>query len=431
MFLQAILYSLRYIIIFLFTIVCTFNYALSADKIPLVFYFPVAASGSITKIIENMTSQFMKEHPHIVVKPVYTGSYKDTLIKSLTALRGSEPPQLAVLLSTDLFSLLDENLIVSFNEFSCGPELGSEFFPAFMENSQNDGKVWGIPFQRSTIVLFWNKEAFLEAGLDPDIPPRTWEELVEFSKKLVKRDHAGNVTQWGVSIPTAGFAYWMFQALCIENGLELMNKEGTKTFFNDPKAIEALQFLVDLSRKYKVMPEGAVNWSVLPKDFIEGKTAMIWTTTGNFTNIRSNASFDLGVAILPKHVRYGSPTGGGNFYIFKRSTPEQRKAAFEFVQWMTSKEQTVQWSIDTGYVAVRPDAWRTDTMKTYVEKYPYSSAAYEQLKYAVAELSTHDNQRVTKALEDAIQAAVNGTKTPKAALDDAQKVAQYILRRYQ
>ena len=250
-------------------------------------------------------------------------------------------------------------------------------------------------------------------------------------KKLTKKDESGKVTQWGVAIPSTGYAYWMLQALAITNGVELMNDAGNKVFFDNPKNIEALQFLTDLAYKYEVSPKGTIDWSTTPRDFFERKTAIMWTTTGNLTNVRTNAKFPFGVGMLPANTRLGSPTGGGNFYIFKNSTPEERKAAVKFVQWMTTAERAAQWGIDTGYVAVRPDAWKTERMETYVKGFPYAAVARDQLAHAVPELSTHENQRVTKALDDAIQASVNGSKKPDAALKDAQREADRILRRYQ
>ena len=98
---------------------------------------------------------------------------------------------------------------------------------------------------------------------------------------------------------------------------------------------------------------------------------------------------------------------------------------------MTSPERAADWGIATGYVAVRPDAWDTPTMKKYVEDFPAAAVARDQLKYAVAELSTHDNQRVTKALNDGLQAALTGTKTPQQAMADAQQEAARILKPYQ
>ena len=71
------------------------------------------------------------------------------------------------------------------------------FYPAFMANGQIDGKTWGIPFQRSTIVLYWNKDAFKDAGLDPEKAPATWDEMVAFGKKLTKRDASGATSRNG------------------------------------------------------------------------------------------------------------------------------------------------------------------------------------------------------------------------------------------
>ena len=134
--------------------------------------------------------------------------------------------------------------------------------------------------------------------------------------------------------------------------------------------IEALQYWVDLVKKYKVHPEGIVEWGTTPKDFFERKVAMMWTTTGNLTNVKNNAKFDFGVAMLPAGKQRGSPTGGGNFYIFKKSTPAQREAAFKFIKWVTTPQRAAQWGIDTGYVAVRADAWETPVMKQYVAGFP-------------------------------------------------------------
>ena len=319
------------------------------------FYYPVAVGGPVTKTIDQMAADFGKENPDIKVNPVYSGTYQESIVKALTATKSGKPPQLAVLLSTDMFSLIDEDAIVPIDDIAKSADDRKwldGFYKSFMMNSQTGGKTWGIPFQRSTIVLYWNKEAFKEAGLDPDKRPANWDQMVEFAKKLTKRDAGGNVTQWGVKIPSSGFPYWLFQGLTTPNGVELMNDAGTETYFDKPEVIEALQYWVDLSAKHKVMPAGVIEWGTTPKDFFEKKAAMIWTTTGNLTNIRTNAGFPFGVAMLPAKKRRGSPTGGGNFYIFAKTTPAEQQAALKFAKWATAPQRAAQWSIATGYVAV-------------------------------------------------------------------------------
>ena len=97
---------------------------------------------------------------------------------------------------------------------------------------------------------------------------------------------------------------------------------------------------------------------------------------------------------------------------------------------MTTPERAAEWSIATGYVAVSPAAWDTPALKKYVADFAAPTVARDQLRHAVAELSTHENQRVTKALNDGLQAALTGAKTPEAALRDAQREAERILRPY-
>ncbi|MFB9353182.1 ABC transporter substrate-binding protein [Sneathiella chinensis] len=405
----------------------------NAQAVDLQFFFPVAVGGKAADTIAELTNEYAAANPDVNIDAVYAGSYQDTITKTLTAVRGGTPPQLSVILAVDMFTLIEEDAIIAFDDVAATDEdkaLLKAFYPAFMENSQTGGKTYGIPYQRSTPVLYWNKDAFKEAGLDPNTPPKNWEEMVAFSKKLTKRDANGNVTQWGLRIPSSGFPYWLFQGLTTQNDVILANNDGNETNFDDPKVVEALQFMVDLSTKHKVMQPGIVEWGTTPKAFFEGQAAMMWTSTGNLTNVRDNAPFPFGVGMLPANKRYGAPTGGGNFYIFKDSTDEQKKASFDFIKWITAPEQAARWTIATGYVAPRPDAWETKLMKDYVADFPPALIARDQLEYAVAELSTYQNQRITSILNDALEAAITGKKDPAEALKEAQKKADRILKSY-
>ena len=399
----------------------------------LNMYYPVAVGGPITTTIDGMITEFEKANPDIKVKAVYAGNYDDTRVKALAALKANQPVQLSVLFSIDVFELIDQGVIVPFDEFATSADdkkwLAS-FYPALMENSKAKGKIWGIPFQRSTIVMYHNKEAFKEAGLDPDKPPATWNEMVAVSQKLTKKDASGNVTRWGLHIPSTGYAYWMFQALCMQNGEVLMNQDGNKTYFDKPAVIDALQFWRDLAVKHKVMPEGTIDWGTLRQKFLEGATAMMWHTTGNLTAVRDGAKFGFGVSMLPASKRPGSPTGGGNFYIFKKATPEERKASLKFIKFMTEPELTAQWSIATGYVATRSDAYETQTLKKYVSEFPAAAVARDQFKYSTAEFATHENARNKKFLDDAIQSVLTGGKSAKEALTAAQAQAERVLKSY-
>ncbi|TFZ07679.1 ABC transporter substrate-binding protein [Ramlibacter humi] len=408
------------------------NAALAQGTTEITFFYPVAVGGPITKTMDGLAADFMKANPGIKVTPVYSGTYQETIVKMLTAHKAGTPPTVAVLLSTDMFTLIDEDAIVPIDGFvktADDKAWLNGFYKAFMMNSQTGGKTWGVPFQRSTVVMFYNKDLFKEAGLDPNRPPENWADLKTAATKLTKKDASGKVTQWGVQIPSSGFPYWLFQTLTTTNDAILANDAGTQVKFDDPKVVEALQYWVDLG-KAGVHPPGVVEWGTTPKDFFEKKVAMMFTTTGNLTNVKNNAKFDFGVAMIPGNKRKGSPTGGGNFFISKKASPAQQEAAFKFAKWMTQPERAAEWSIDTGYVAVSPAAYGTDALRKYGRDFPAALVARDQLANSVAEFSTHDNQRVTKALNDGLQAALTGTKTPAQAMQDSQREADRLLRSY-
>ena len=403
--------------------------ATDEGPVELTMYYPIAVGGPLTEVIDGLVADFTAENPDVVVDAIYAGNYNDARIKALAALEAEEPAQLSVLFSIDLYDLIEQDAIIPFDEIVATAEERAwldSFYPALMENGRYDGMTWGIPFQRSTIVMYYNKDMFRAAGLDPETPPATWEELVTAGRALT--DPANN--EWGLMIPSTGYPYWMFGALSMQNGQVLMSPDGTETYFDDPAVVEALEFWRDLGQDHGIMPAGTIEWGTLRQQFLEGRTAMMWHSTGNLTAVRENAAFDFGVAMLPASVRRGSPTGGGNFYIFKDTTEAERRAAMRLIRFMTDPERSAEWSIRTGYMGISPDAYETDALSGYVEEFPAARVARDQLEFATAELSTFQTGRVRKLLDDAIQAALTGQMGPGEALEGAQAEADRLLRPY-
>lgn len=396
----------------------------------LTLYYPVAVGGALTEVVDDLVADFEAEHPDVSVDAIYAGNYDDTRVRAMSAIEAGDAPQLSVMFSIDLYELLEQNVIVAFDDLVQSDEERDwldSFYPALMENGRLDGKTYGIPFQRSTIVFYWNKEAFADAGLDPDTPPETWEEMAEMAAAV--REASGD-EQWGIMVPSTGYPYWMFQAFAFQNGHRLMSDDGTEVYFDDPAAVEALEYWVSLAEEHEAMPAGTIEWGTLRQNFIEESTAMMWHSTGNLTAVRDDADFDFGVAMLPMNTQRGSPTGGGNFYLFKDASEDERRAAMTFIRWMTAPERAAAWSMETGYMGVSPAAYETETLQDYVEAFPPAAVARDQLEYATAELSTYQGGRVRRALDNAVQAALTGQMSPAEALRQAQAEAEAALRRY-
>ena len=404
-----------------------------AEPLKLTMYFPVNVGGNVANLIDSMTAEFNAENPDIQVEAVYTGNYDDTVTAIQTAIQGGNAPDLFVSLTTQRFTMASTKMAMPLNDLIAADPEGQafvdDFIDGFMLDSYVDGQTYSIPFQRSTMVMFYNKDAFKEVGLDPEAPPANWTEMVEYAQKLT------NDKRYGVGIAlNSGSAQWAFTGFSLENctnGVGLMNPNGKEVYFNTPENIEALQLWLDLQNKYNCMAPGIVQWTDLPTQFLAGEVAMIYHTTGNLTNIKNNATFDFGVCFMPAGRQYGAPTGGGNFYITNGISEERQQAAWKYIKFMCETERAAQWSIDTGYVATRNSCYETELLKDYYASFPQALVAYEQLQYAQPELTTYSAAEMWRILNDNIQAAVTGEMTAAEALEAAQEQGDELLADYQ
>ena len=404
-----------------------------AEPLKLTMYFPVNVGGNVANLIDSMTAEFNAENPDIQVEAVYTGNYDDTVTAIQTAIQGGNAPDLFVSLATQRFTMASTKMAMPLDDLIAADPEGQafvdDFIDGFMLDSYVDGQTYSIPFQRSTMVMFYNKDAFKEVGLDPEAPPANWTEMVEYAQKLT------NDKRYGVGIAlNSGSAQWAFTGFSLENctnGVGLMNPNGKEVYFNTPENIEALQLWLDLQNKYNCMAPGIVQWTDRPTQFLAGEVAMIYHTTGNLTNIKNNATFDFGVCFMPAGRQYGAPTGGGNFYITNGISEERQQAAWKYIKFMCETERAAQWSIDTGYVATRNSCYETELLKDYYASFPQALVAYEQLQYAQPELTTYSAAEMWRILNDNIQAAVTGEMTAAEALEAAQEQGDELLADYQ
>ena len=155
---------------------------------------------------------------------------------------------------------------------------------------------------------------------------------------------------------SGGWNDWLFEAFAIQNGDLLMDYRNQNVRLNSPAALEALEFWVKLTQELKVAPPHST-WASTPTDFVAGRTAMLYHTTGVLTFIRTSAQFPYGVAFMPAKKSYGAAVGGGNLHISKNIPEENKQAAWRFIEFLTTPEMAARWSRDSGYVATRIDCY--------------------------------------------------------------------------
>ncbi|MFK5689394.1 ABC transporter substrate-binding protein [Ornithinimicrobium sp. LYQ92] len=402
--------------------------ASSDGSVELTMYYPVAVGGPLTDVVDDLIATCTEQHEGISVEAVYSGTYADTMTKAQTASRSDQGPDLAVLLTTDLYTLTDADLIVPLS--SLDDDLSwteDRFYPAYLASGEAEGELWSLPFQRSTIVQYHNKDVYEEAGLDPETPPTTWDELEEHAATI----QDSGAAEYGLEIPSTQFGNWMFQAMAIQSGVEdTAGVDGMVDYLDAPGSVEALEWWRSMAEE-GIMPSGTTEWASTPEDFLQGRTGIMWHTTGNLTNVRSNADFEFGVSILPANTQPGSPTGGGNLYVFDRGDDETKAAAYTIATCLTEPELAAEWSMESGYVATGPEAWETDTMAEYAEEFPQAAVARDQLEVAVGETTSHENGRVSQMINDTIAAVLTGQSEAQDALTQLQSDIDGVLEPYQ
>jgi len=403
---------------------------------PLVieFYYPTATDTPAAEIFERYAADFNAANPDVQVVPVYAGGYDDITAAARNSIENEavQGPDVAVLLAVDLFFFIDNGYIVPAADFVEDERYVADFFPAFLENSvDGEGTLWTVPFQRSTPILFYNRDLFREVGLDPDQPPRNRDELLAYAEQLTDLDE----DRYGLYVPSAGFPYWLFQSFAVAHGQNVVEASPSEVFYDAPEVVEALEYFVSLPEA-GVMAEGALSFFDADEAFIDEGAAMIYYTTGGLRDVIDRAEFEVGVGFLPSGpagedvTGYGAPTGGGNLYIFSNTTPEEQEAAWRWVQYLTSPEVQADWTVNTGYIAARQSAWETDTLLDLIADAPEFGVARDQLQYARKELTTHEGIEVRAVLNNALAAVIAGEAEPAAALSEAQAEADALLEPY-
>jgi sn-glycerol 3-phosphate transport system substrate-binding protein len=334
----------------------------------------------------------------------------------------------ALFTAADVWTGADEKILLpltSFIQNEGGNTFLSRYFEGFLDDCDVAGIYYAIPFQKSTPIFYYNKDMFREAGLDPNKPPVTWDELKSMSTALVRKER-GETKRWGVEIP---IDQWLLSCFILQNGGQINNPEGTVTYLNTPEAIGALEFLQSLVAD-GLMPARRL-FGDSSADFVAGTTAMMYNSTGSMAFVKGSATFDWGVAYLPSNKKRIVATGGGQLVIMAGIPEERQKAAWEFVKWMSAPEQAAYWSMKTGYVAINKSAFEVPDMKAYVEEFQFSLLARDQLQYAVGEPpSTHNARQISRFMTDAIEGVLAGRISASAALNNAQTEAQKTLQLY-
>ncbi len=350
----------------------------------------------------------------ITVEGVYQGGYSTTQEKLLTAYVAGDPPVLAQLEQALVGAFVDNDALVPLDSFIKADKTYNikDFNKDITQGATYNKKLYGLPINVSTPVLYINRDLFRKAGLDPDKYPTTWDEAYDIAKKI--SDLGPDI--YGMRIYNSG---WIIDSLFHQFGGSVFNKDNTKCLVNSSEIKKAMGFWKKMVDDGIAVYQGGKDGSTMDASGVVG---MVMRSTGSIAWFKDNVTFDWGVAPFTLGKTKAVSLGGGNIYIVKKTTPEEQFAAWEFLKYLTNTENQVYWSTNTGYMVSRKSAKESPEIQAILKADPRYNVTYDQLKDAFARPTVE----AWPEIEDLIQDAMTKIILEGASVDILDQTASDI-----
>ncbi len=364
--------------------------------------------------LEVIIDKFNASQDLITVEGVYQGGYATTQEKLLAAYVAGDPPVLSQLEQSLVGAFIANDALVPLESFIKDDKEFDlkDYNKDITQGATYDGKLYGLPINVSTPVLYLNRDLFRQAGLDPDKYPTTWDEAYDIAKKI--SDLGPDI--YGLRIYNSG---WIIDSLFHQFGGTLFNKDNTKSLVNSKEIKNAMAFWKKMVDDGIAVYQGGKDGSTMDASGVVG---MVMRSTGSIEWFKDNVTFDWGVAPFTLGKTKAVSLGGGNIYMLKKTSPEEQFAAWEFLQYLTNTENQIFWSTNTGYMVSRNSAKESDKIQAILKEDPRYSVTYDQLKNAFARPTVESWPEI----EDLIQEAMTRIILEGASVDILDQTASDI-----
>lgn len=393
-------------------------------------YWHVAAESFGGATVKELVADFNKTHPNIEVVEKYNPDMYKGLTQNLQAAMASGKNPDVVQMGYSFLNYAAENLKyidlnAAFKAAGDADFMQNNFLPNVLNLAQTeDGKQIGLPYSVSVPVLFYNPEIFTKAGLNPEQPPHTWDEVMADAKQI--KEKTGNMGFFMQEYADN----WTQQGLIESNGGQMLKKENGKTVagFDTPEAAQAYQMLADMvkdgSGLHATNEEGF-------QAYLSGKLGMVCTTIGKRANFEKSAKFNVKAAPFPAFAGKGVKVpAGGNFLMIFSKDAEKQKAAVEFIKYLESPAALAKWSTGTGYLPPRKGvADDSQGFKKLADENPNIKMALEQMTKVTkwASFPGANGLQAEQLLIDARDIILSGKMTAADALHQtAEKINKLL-----
>ncbi len=409
----------------------------SAGPVKVVWWH--AMSGELGGVVDELVKQFNDSQDEVEVEAVFQGTYDESLNKLKTAMGSGTGPTMIQTYEIGSRFMIDSGAITPMQQFIDGESYDvSHLEENILGYYTFDDRLYSMPFNTSNPILYYNKDAFKKAGLDPENPPTTYEEVEKAAKTLTE----GSMT--GGSFAIYG---WFMEQLLANQGAELLNNSNGRAGMADQAQLGAPAAVSTLEWWKKMVDEGTMlnlgrKTDDTKKAFAAGQVAMTLDSTASLRGIvqAAEGKFEVGTAPLPKPTaadadKGGVVVGGASLWILNDRPEEEQQAAWKFIKFLAEPKTQAYWHVNTGYFPITKEAYNEDLVKENLKKYPQFQTAIDQLHGTELTPATQGAvmgvfPEARQLTETAIEEALTGAAKPQDALDRAsaeitQKIQEY------
>lgn len=403
-----------------------------------------AMTGVNNDVIEKLAKDFNDSQKDYKVVPSYKGNYPDTMNAGIAAFRAGNAPHIMQVFEVGTATMMAaKGAIKPVQEMM--REAGEKFDPqSYLPAitgyySTAKGEMLSFPFNSSSAIMWYNKDAFKKAGLNADAPPKTWPELFEAAKKLRASGHptCGFATAWVTWLNIEQFSAWHNLPLGTKaNGMDGFD---TEFKFNSPLHVRHLQNLVDLQKDKTFDYAGRTNNG--EGRFTSGECPIMLTSSAFYGNVKANAKFDFGTGMMPYYPDVaGAPQnsiiGGASLWVMGGKKADEYKGVARFFTFLSDTDRQRWLHEVSGYLPITKAAYAGTKASGFYEQNPGRETPLQQLTLKPptensAGIRFGNLVQIRDIWAEEIEAALSGQKTAQKALDDAVARGNQSLRQFE
>jgi sn-glycerol 3-phosphate transport system substrate-binding protein len=403
-----------------------------------------AMAGQLGEKANEIAANFNAQNQDYQVVPVYKGDYTETMTAAIAAFRAGEPPHVVQVFEVGTATMMAAAEAI-YPVHQLMSDLAIEWDPdAYLPAVKSyyttpEGELLSLPFNSSTPVLYYNKDAFAAAGLDPASPPETWAEVEQAGKAVQQSGMpCGISVGWQSWVLIENESAWHDQPVAtLANGFEGL---GTELVFNQNDVVPRLIAQMAEWQKTKLFDYGGRRGDSLPK-FTTAECGMWINSSAYYGGIKEQAQFDFGIAMLPRFAEIeGAPQnsiiGGATLWVLAGHEDEEYRGVGAFFNYLSTPEVQADWHQSTGYVPITTAAYELSKEQGFYDKNPGTDTAIKQLSLNPPTANSKGLRlgnfvQIRDVINDELEAVWSGQKEPQKALDDAVQQGNDLLRRFE